>query len=193
MITESIGKARLIAHVAHAAVGQRRKHSGIAYINHPADVVKILLDHSTILTSRMIVAAWLHDVVEDTHITIDFIKEEFDTAVARLVHGLTNEKPAGMNRAERHAHNAKRLSDCAPDVKTIKLADCIANMRDIVREDPKFAPTYLAEKRVLLDEALVDGCPVLWKMADDIIRDYNALEMEPPSKKITLDTSYVPM
>lgn len=193
MIAEGIQKARLIAHAAHAAVGQRRKHSGIAYINHPADVVKILEDHSTIISRRMLAAAWLHDVVEDTHITIDFIKDEFDTAVARLVHGLTNQRPAGMNRAERHAHNTKRLADCAPDVKTIKLADCIANMRDIVREDRKFAPTYLAEKRVLLDEALTDGCPVLWKMADDIIRDFYAIEMEQPSKKITLDTSYVPM
>ena len=176
-MSEGIMKARLVAHAAHAAVGQRRKHSGIAYINHPADVVKILLDHSTIITRRMIQAAWLHDVVEDTKITIDFIKEEFDTGVARMVYGLTNERPAGMNRAERHAHNVQRMSRCAGDVQTIKLADCIANMRDVVREDPKFAPQYLAEKRVLLDEALVGGCPVLWQMADDIIRNC-AIEMK---------------
>lgn len=76
-----------------------------------------------------------------------------------MVYGLTNERPAGLNRADRHAHNTLRLSKCAADVKTIKLADCIANMRDVVREDPIFAPQYLAEKRILLDEALVGGCP----------------------------------
>ncbi len=44
-------------------------------------------------------------------------------------------------------------------------------MRDIIREDLNFAPTYLAEKRLLLDGALKDGCPVLWAMADNIIKD----------------------
>lgn len=169
-----IDTAEFMATVAHAAVGQRRKHSGIAYINHPRDVVYLLKLHATGLTRRMIAAAWLHDVVEDTKITIDDIHAVFDVAVARIVHGLTNERPEGMNRAQRHAHNTLRLSKCAYDVKTIKLADCICNMRDIIREDPKFAPDYLAEKRVLIDEALIGGCPVLWKMADELITTYQA-------------------
>ncbi len=168
-----IKNARLVAQTAHAAVGQKRKHSGIDYINHPADVVAILREHSTILTRRMIMAAWLHDVVEDTHVDVNFIYDKFGIAVSRMVNGLTNERPAGLNRAERHAHNTLRLSNCAPDVKTIKLADCIANMRDIIREDPKFATTYLAEKRILLDEALVGGCPVLWDIADKLIKCQN--------------------
>jgi (p)ppGpp synthase/HD superfamily hydrolase len=169
---QQIQNARLVAHTAHAAVGQKRKHSGIDYINHPADVVKILREHSTILTHRMVMAAWMHDVVEDTKIDIDFIYDKFGTAVSRMVFGLTNEKPHGMNRAERHAHNIARLKNTARDVKTIKLADCIANMRDIVREDPKFAATYLAEKRILINSALQDGCPVLWEMADTIIKNF---------------------
>lgn len=171
---QKIAHAAYTARVAHGAIGQRRKASGIEYIHHPADVVKILVDHCPHYTRRMIAAAWLHDVVEDTKLTIDFIRDAFDTPIARMVYGLTNERPPGMNRAERHAHNVARLAKCAWDVKTIKLADCIANMRDIVREDPMFAPTYLAEKRVLLDEALIDGCPVLWAMADKIITDYFA-------------------
>jgi (p)ppGpp synthase/HD superfamily hydrolase len=167
-----IDKARIIATAAHAACGHRRKHSGIAYINHPADVVRILETEATGVTTRMIMAAWMHDVVEDTKITTDFINEHFDVAVARMVHGLTNERPEGFNRAQRHDHNVVRLSKTARDVKTIKLADCIANMRDIIREDPNFAPTYLAEKRDLLDRALVGGCPVLWDIADNIITNY---------------------
>lgn len=174
MLDPMIDKAEFIATIAHAACGQRRKHSGIAYINHPADVVRLLKAHATGLTRRMIAAAWLHDVVEDTHLTIDFIHAQFDVAVARIVHGLTNERPSGMNRAERHAHNTIRLSKTAYDVKTIKLADCICNMRDIIREDPTFAPVYLAEKRILLAEALAGGCPVLWAMADELITNYQA-------------------
>lgn len=169
-----IEKAKLIATVAHGALDQRRKHSGIAYINHPQDVVNVLENECFHATRRMIAAAWLHDVVEDTAITIDFIRQEFDTAIARIVWGLTNRRPENMNRQQRHSYNSGRLGGCANDVKTIKLADCIANMRDIVREDPKFAPVYLAEKRLLLDEALVGGCPVLWAIADKIIVEYFA-------------------
>lgn len=176
-----IEKAKLIATVAHAAVGQRRKHSGIAYINHPADVVNILLTNCTGLTRRMVMAAWMHDVVEDTKISIDFIAAEFGTGVARMVFGLTNERPEGFNRQQRHEHNVLRLSKTGRDVKSIKLADCIANMRDIIREDPAFAPTYLAEKRHLLDYALKGGCPVLWQMADEIICNYQATIQQPMS------------
>ena len=165
-----VEKAALIATVAHGATGQVRKHSGIDYINHPQDVVHILQGEAgSKITRRMLAAAWLHDVVEDTDICINYIKAEFDTAVARMVYGLTNERPDNLNRAARQAHNVVRLSLCADDVKTIKLADCIANMRDIIREDPKFAPVYLSEKRVLLDEALVGGDKTLWAIANDLI------------------------
>lgn len=169
----NIDKAKLIATVAHGACGHKRKHSGIAYINHPADVVKILTDHSTILSRRMICAAWLHDVVEDTEITIDYIHQEFDTAIARIVYGLTNDKNFKGNRAERHANNLRRLSFCDADVQTIKLADIIANSRDIIRDDPAFAPTYLAEKAEALT-VLTRGCSVLWGIANSIIGDYFA-------------------
>ncbi len=180
----TVEKAKLIATTAHGALDQRRKHSGIAYINHPQDVVNVLENEAFHVTRRMIAAAWLHDVVEDTALTIDFIRQEFDTAIARMVYGLTNRRPEGMNRQQRHSYNSGRLGNCANDVKTIKLADCIANMRDIIREDPNFAPTYLTEKRDLLDTALIGGCPVLWAMADTIIKDYFAAN--PPK---VLDTS----
>ncbi len=171
---DKIGQAKLVAVVGHA--GQKRKHSGIAYFNHPQDVVNILEAHATNLTRRMIQAAYLHDLVEDTKVTIDMINDAFGVAVARMVHGLTNDRPEGMNREQRKAHNISRLANTANDVKTIKLADSIANMRDVIREDPKFAPIYLAEKRQLIDEALKEGCPVLWAMADNIIKDYDVAQ-----------------
>ncbi len=180
-MTTIVEKASLIATVAHGATGQRRKHSGIDYINHPQDVVHILQGEAgTKITRRMLAAAWLHDVVEDTHIGINYVRAEFDTAIARMVYGLTNIRPDGYNREQRHEFNIVRLSNCANDVKTIKLADCIANMRDIIREDPKFAPTYLREKRELLDRALVGGDPTLWAIADKIIHEYNKSRMGSP-------------
>lgn len=174
MTSSQIKLAEWFATAAHAAVGQVRKHSGIPYICHPRDVVTLLKKSGTNVTRRMLAAAWLHDVVEDTNVTIAMIESQFDVAIARMVFGLTNERPAGMNRSQRHLHNSQRLERCGYDVKTIKIADGICNMRDIINDDPKFAPQYLSEKRRLLDEALVGGCPVLWAMADKIIKDYNA-------------------
>ncbi len=51
--------------------------------------------------------------------------------------------------------------------QTIKLADLISNTRSIVERDPKFAVTYLAEKRELL-KVLTDGDPALYRMAFDL-------------------------
>lgn len=174
MSTKTIEMAKWFATAAHEAVGQVRKHTGIPYINHPADVVRLLKKYGTDVTRRMVAAAWLHDTVEDTNTTIEMIEVQFGTEIARLVAGLTNERPAGMNRSQRHHHNTERLAECPADVKTIKLADSICNMRDIIKDDPKFAPQYLSEKRRLIDNALVGGCPVLWAMADNIIREYNS-------------------
>ncbi len=55
------------------------------------------------------------------------------------------------NRAERKAASRERLSRAAGWVQTIKCADLISNTSSIVQHDPKFAVTYLEEKRLLLD------------------------------------------
>ena len=112
--------------------------------------------------------------------------------VGQAVHRASDSRvelcPDVVNADVRVLYNIVRLSNCANDVKTIKLADCIANMRDIIREDPKFAPTYLAEKRVALDRALVGGDSKLWGIADKLITDYFA--QHPPK---VVDTTYVAM
>jgi hypothetical protein len=55
------------------------------------------------------------------------------------------------NRAERKAASRARLADAPAWVQTIKCADLISNTSSIVLRDPKFAVTYLEEKRLLLD------------------------------------------
>ena len=144
-------KARIFATAAHMAVGQKRKHTGEDYIVHPIEVADIVSKAG--LDDEYISAAFLHDVVEDTHITLNQIKEVFGQKVHDIVEALTDEPfiENGANRKARKAIDRERLSKADAGTQTIKVADLIDNTKTIVGYDPKFAPVYLAEKALLLD------------------------------------------
>lgn len=162
-----IEKARVFATAAHAAVKQKRKYTGDDYINHPARVAAMV--ESVGGTPEMIAAAWLHDVVEDTGVTQDLIREEFGSVVAFYVMYLTNpSKPEDGNRAVRKEIDRKFIANAPAEVKTIKLADLIDNTDSIVQHDPNFAEVYLKEKRALL-EVLQEGDQRLLEVAKNLI------------------------
>lgn len=165
--------AALFAMAAHAAVGQKRKYTGLPYHVHPRQVRQILVDHVPSATPAMLDAADLHDVVEDTQVTLEMINQEFGYEVARLVQGLTKfQYPADFTRKRKFALEVVRLDNWCPRVKTIKLADSYANMLDYLKDDPKYAKkVYLPEKRILLDLALKEGDSVLWNMCDQLIKE----------------------
>ena len=85
-------------------------------------------------------AAWLHDVVEDQPVTVADVANEFGAEVAMIVLDLTD-TPAGkgLNREERKAMDAYRLSRASGDAQSIKCADLISNTSSIVQHDPGFA------------------------------------------------------
>jgi (p)ppGpp synthase/HD superfamily hydrolase len=141
--------ARIFATAAHAAVGQLRKYTNEPYIVHPAEVVSIV--RSVPHTEAMLAAAWLHDVVEDTGVTIETVRDEFGEEVADLVSWLTDvSRPEDGNRAHRKARDCEHTAAAPAEAQTVKLADLISNTRSIMAHDPKFAVTYLEEKRALL-------------------------------------------
>jgi (p)ppGpp synthase/HD superfamily hydrolase len=141
--------ARIFATAAHAAVGQLRKYTNEPYIVHPAEVVSIV--RSVPHTEAMLAAAWLHDVVEDTGVTIETVRAEFGEEVANLVAWLTDvSRPEDGNRAVRKARDREHTAAATAEAQTVKLADMISNTRSIMAHDPKFAVTYLAEKQALL-------------------------------------------
>lgn len=167
MVTDIVEKARIFATAAHYAVGQVRKYTGEPYINHPAEVVGILVD-AGVNQREMLAAAWLHDVVEDTGVSLEVIRAEFGACVATLVEGLTDvSNPEDGNRKARKAIDCKHTAMQSPACKTIKLADLISNTRSIVERDHDFARVYLAEKRLLL-EVLRAGDSQLWDMANKL-------------------------
>lgn len=160
-------RARLFATAAHAAVGQLRKYTFEPYIVHPAEVAEIV--RSVPHTEAQLAAAWLHDVVEDTGVTIELIREEFGSQVSDLVGWLTDvSRPDHGNRAQRKAIDRAHTAQAPAQAQTVKLADLISNTRSIVAHDPKFAVTYLQEKRLLL-EVLTRGDPGLLARAREQI------------------------
>jgi len=126
---------------------QVRKYTGNPYFDHLAEVAGIV---ATVDSNRESIAvAFLHDVVEDCGVQLDEIERLFGTFVAIGVSGLSDIETG--NRAERKLKSRERLALCAGWIQTIKCADLISNTSSIVKHDPKFAVTYLEEKRLLLD------------------------------------------
>ncbi len=114
---------------AHAHAGQTRI-SGEPYISHPVAVAQSLAEMH--LDPQTIVAAILHDVVEDTDIPVSVLKEEFGEEVAALVDGVSKlDQMHFTNRAEAQAESfRKMILAMIEDIRVIlvKLADRLHNM-----------------------------------------------------------------
>jgi (p)ppGpp synthase/HD superfamily hydrolase len=160
-------KAKAFAIAAHSAIGQTRKYTHQPYWVHPIAVAQLVesVDH----TDEMVAAAYLHDVVEDTKVTLELIRDEFGDVVGDLVYWLTDVscKEDG-NRATRKKLDREHISRASADAKTVKLADIISNVIDIKKNDPDFAKVYVGESKILLD-VLADGNITLYTFAKQLL------------------------
>lgn len=125
-----IRKAFDIALDAHK---EMRRRSGEPYILHPLAVAQIVSQEMGLGTTS-IVCALLHDTVEDTHITLEDIEQQFDKKTARIIDGLTKISGVFDNSSSIQAENfRKMLLTLSDDVRVIliKLADRLHNMRTL--------------------------------------------------------------
>ena len=138
------------ATAAHAAVGQMRKYTDEPYIVHPVRVADIVDKFGG--TDEMIMAAYLHDVVEDTGVSIEDILDMFGSVVAVIVDGLTDvSKPEDGNRVVRKAMDRRHSADATWAAQFVKCADIIDNASDIGDNDPSFNVVYCKEMVALLE------------------------------------------
>ena len=145
-----IERAKTFAYAAHSAVGQLRKYTNEHYFTHVAEVANLVYNFGG--TNEMIAAAYLHDVVEDTEVTIEQIEEHFGNSVAYLVSMVTEvSTKVDGNRATRKLKDAMHYANGSRESQTIKLCDIISNVGSIAQHDPEFAKVYIAEKQQILD------------------------------------------
>jgi len=126
---QNIRKAYEMAVQAHS---QQRRKSGEPYILHPIAVATICAEEIG-LGPTAIVCALLHDVVEDTEVTLEDIRRQFGDRIAKIVDGLTK-LDAAYNAESPQAENFKKvLSTLIEDVRVvlIKMADRLHNMRTL--------------------------------------------------------------
>ncbi|NBV05674.1 MAG: bifunctional (p)ppGpp synthetase/guanosine-3',5'-bis(diphosphate) 3'-pyrophosphohydrolase [Proteobacteria bacterium] len=123
-------KAYILSKTAH---GNQKRHSGDLYFTHPLAVAEILIDLK--LDQQSIITALLHDVVEDTEVTLSDIEKDFGQEIAKLVDGVTKlGKIESISSSERMAENFRKLAlAMSEDIRVllVKLADRLHNMRTL--------------------------------------------------------------
>ena len=161
---------RAIEFATIAHTGQVRKYTGEPYVTHPIAVMEIVktVPH----TEEMLIAAVLHDTVEDTDVTLNDVESEFGPAVATLVEHLTDvSKLEDGNRAIRKEIDRKHIAKASKDAMTVKLADLIHNTESIVKYGGGFAGIYIKEKKKLL-KVLKQGDRTLMREARRKVEEY---------------------
>src|SRR5689334_19473783 len=180
MADEQPDTARLPAAIEFASrkhSTQRRKDAEASpYINHPIAVAHLLADTGGITDLVTLMAAVLHDTIEDTETTAAELDEHFGEPVRELVKEMTDDKTLDKSvRKQLQIEHARHLSSRA---KAIKLADKIANVRDVMDNPPSHWP--LARRIEYFDwtKKVVDGCRgtnrALETLYDEVLREARA-------------------
>ena len=132
--TEVLDRAIIFAVKAHS--GTERRGKGYPYVVHPLEAVEIVATMTK--DQELLAAAALHDVVEDTDVTVEQIRTQFGDRVAALVAAESDEMPAGISE-EDSWHTRKqaaidRLAKAGREAKMVALGDKLSNMRAIARD-----------------------------------------------------------
>jgi GTP pyrophosphokinase len=157
--------------------GQERI-SGEPYLSHPLAVAEILLDLKMDVES--LAAGLLHDVVEDTHASLDEVKQAFGTQIGDLVDGVTKlSKISFSSRVEHQAESLRKMVlAMSKDIRVIlvKLADRLHNMRtlDPLREEKR---QLIARETLDIYAPIAHRLGIYWMKAE--LEDLALRHLEP--------------
>ncbi|MEO8451183.1 MAG: HD domain-containing protein [Gemmatimonadota bacterium] len=155
---------------------KRKDPDSSPYINHPIAVAEVLARVGGVTDPVPLIAAVLHDTIEDTKTTAAELEEHFDAVVRSVVEEVTDDKrlPKEERKRLQIAH-APHLSDAA---KLVKLADKICNVLDVTHSPPV---DWAHERRLeylAWSEQVVAGCrgvsPPLERYFDEVLADGRA-------------------
>ncbi len=160
MVQDNSYSASLLDALEYAAEmhrDQRRKGAEASpYINHPIQVARLLASVGGVADLATLMAAILHDTIEDTRTEKQDLVERFGDEVAGLVEEVSDDK--SLPKAERKREQVKHSPHLSDRAKMIKIADKICNVRDIAEKPP--ADWDLERRRQYFDwaSAVVEGC-----------------------------------
>ena len=171
---EDVGRIEAAYHFAANAHAGQFRISGEPYVTHPVAVASLVADWR--LDPQALIAALLHDVMEDTHITKAEIAERFGKVAAELVDGLSKlDKIEFRSQEEAQAENfRKMLLAMASDLRVIlvKLADRMHNMRTLHCVRP-------AKRRRIASETLEIYAPIANRLGlNNLYRELQELSFE---------------
>lgn len=158
---------RALAFAAAKHRDQRRKdREGTPYINHPIALTEILNVEVGITDPFVLVAALLHDTVEDTATTADELAEHFSPEIRDIVLEVSDDKR--LNKARRKQLQIEHAPDLSQPARLVKLADKISNLRDLHSSPPH--GWCLERKREYFDwcKAVIDGLRGTHTMLEEI-------------------------
>ena len=114
---------------------QRRKGAEAApYINHPIAVARVLASEGGVTDRDVLMAALLHDTIEDTDTTAEDLRTRFGDRVAALVQEMSDD--TSLRQAERKRLQIAHAEAKSPDARLIMLADKICTIRDVAAHPP---------------------------------------------------------
>lgn len=164
----TIFKAQEFARKAHGHIS-RTTISGVLcpQILHIQEVADLVWASGG--TDTEIMAAWLHDSVEDTETTIDDIENFFGKEVAEIVTGLTDlHEIENLPLAERKAKQAERVRHESNSVKRVKLADQTSNVRYVSVDPPTTMDFEECKKYVIGAKLIADECTGISHLLDEM-------------------------
>lgn len=133
---------------------QQRKDNVTPYINHPIAVASILLNEAGVTDEIVLIAALLHDTVEDTDTRFADIEQRFGRTVRDVVAEVTDDKSLPKAaRKQAQIDHAPSLSDRA---RLIKIADKTANLRDVANAPPQDWPLSRLDEYLDWGKAVID-------------------------------------
>ncbi len=151
---------RLLQAIEFAAerhTSQRRKDAEHSpYINHPIAVAAVLAVEGGVEDEALLLAAVLHDTVEDTRTSIEEIEERFGAEVAGLVGEVTDDK--SLPKMERKRLQVEHAPHASARAKQLKIADKICNLRDMAISPPVGWSVERMLEYVRWARAVVEGC-----------------------------------
>lgn len=141
---------RAAAFAAEKHRNQRRKDAEASpYINHPISLACLLANECLECGHTVLMAALLHDTVEDTATSFAELEERFGRETTTIVRQLTDDK--SLSKADRKRLQIAHASGASREAKLVKLADKICNLRDLSASPP--ADWALQRKREYFDWA----------------------------------------